>query len=77
SWFVPAPSTVTIRNPIGAGDAFVAGLATGLVRGWPIERAVRLAAATGSASVETVQPGAVERERAAELARAVVPIAIE
>jgi fructose-1-phosphate kinase PfkB-like protein len=47
------------------------------VRGWPIERAVRLAVAAGSASVETVQPGAVERERAAELARAVVPIAIE
>jgi 1-phosphofructokinase family hexose kinase len=77
SWFVSAPSTVTIRNPIGAGDAFVAGLATGLLRGWPIEHAVRLAVAAGSASVETVQPGAVERKRAAELARAVVPIAIE
>ena len=76
-WFVPAPSAVTIRNPIGAGDAFVAGLATGLLHGWPIERAARLAVAAGSASVETLQPGAVERGRVEELERAVVPIAIE
>lgn len=76
-WFVPAPSAVTVRNPIGAGDAFVAGLATGLLRGWPIERAVRLAVAAGSASVETLQPGAVERGRVEELAGAVAPVVIE
>jgi len=76
-WFVPAPSPVTVRNPIGAGDAFVAGLASGLLRGWPIERAVRLAVAAGSASVETLQPGAVARERVEQLAGAVAPVVIE
>jgi 1-phosphofructokinase family hexose kinase len=67
SWFVPAPSTVTIRNPIGAGDAFVAGLAAGIARGLPLVEAVRLAVAAGSASVETLQPGALDKERVAEL----------
>jgi len=67
SWFVPAPSTVTIRNPIGAGDAFVAGFAAGIARGLPLVEAVRLAVAAGSASVETLQPGALDEERVAEL----------
>ncbi|MDW7982592.1 MAG: hexose kinase [Thermomicrobium sp.] len=65
-WFVPAPE-VHVCNPIGAGDAFVAGLAVGLLRHWPLVEAVRLAVAAGSASVETVQPGALDRRRVEEL----------
>jgi 1-phosphofructokinase family hexose kinase len=68
SWFVPRRRlSVTIRNPIGAGDAFVAGFAAGIARGLPLVEAVRLAVAAGSASVETLQPGALDEERVAEL----------
>lgn len=65
-WFASAPQ-VEVRNPIGAGDAFVAGFAVGLRRGWPLEEALRLAVAAGSASVETLQPGALKPERVEEL----------
>ena len=65
-WFATAPPVVT-RNPIGAGDAFAAGFAAGIARGLPLVEAVRLAVAAGSASVETLQPGALDVERVAEL----------
>ncbi len=70
-WFASAPQA-QVRNPIGAGDAFVAGLAVGLARGWPFEEAVRLAVAAGSASVETLQPGALNPERVEEFRQRVV-----
>lgn len=38
---------------VGAGDAMVAGVAVGLIRGWPLERAVRLGIAAGSATLLT------------------------
>jgi 1-phosphofructokinase family hexose kinase len=65
-WFATAPPVVT-RNPISAGDAFAAGFAAGMARGLPLVEAVRLAVAAGSASVETLQPGALDEERVAEL----------
>ena len=65
-WFATAPPVVT-RNPIGAGDAFAAGFAAGIARGLPLVEAVRLAVAAGSASVGTLQPGALDEERVAEL----------
>jgi len=71
AWFVPAPPAA-VRNPIGAGDAFVAGLVAGLVRGWTLENAVQLAVAAGSASVETLQPGALVPARVDELLRGMV-----
>ena len=38
---------------VGAGDAMVAGVAVGMIRGWPVEQAVRLGIAAGSATLLT------------------------
>jgi 1-phosphofructokinase family hexose kinase len=58
---------VALRNPIGAGDALVGGLAAALERGEPFARAVRAGLATAAASVETATAGEIEATRAAEL----------
>jgi 5-dehydro-2-deoxygluconokinase len=42
------PFRITVLNVLGAGDAFASGLITGLRRGWPLDRAVRLGNATGA-----------------------------
>jgi 1-phosphofructokinase family hexose kinase len=64
---------VTVRNPIGAGDALVGGLAAALERGEPLDRAVRAGLATAAASVETATAGEIDPERAAELEAAGAP----
>jgi 1-phosphofructokinase family hexose kinase len=63
----PAPA-VTVRNPIGAGDALVGGLGVALERGEPFERAVVLGLATAAASVESARAGGVDPGRARALA---------
>src|SRR5205823_2311675 len=45
--WVPAPA-VTVRNPIGAGDAFTAALASSLANGADLPAAVAYAVAVGS-----------------------------
>ena len=59
--------TVRVVNPIGAGDAFAAGLAAALARGEDLAIAAAEAVATGAASVESPLAGQLERERAREL----------
>ncbi len=56
------------RYPVGSGDAFLAGLVTGLDRGddWP--DALRLALGAGTANSEIVGAGRVDPARAVELA---------
>ncbi len=61
SW-VPA-RRVRVRNPIGAGDALVGGLAVALERGAPFGAAVAAALAAAAASVETDGAGAVDPAR--------------
>ena len=63
----PAPQ-VPVRNPIGAGDSVVGGLAVALERGTTLRAAVAAGLATGAASVETAKAGAIDPARAAELA---------
>ena len=46
---VPAPGPVV--DTTGAGDAFYAGLLTGLLRGMTVQQAGRLAAAAGACCV--------------------------
>jgi 1-phosphofructokinase family hexose kinase len=70
-WWVDAPPVAQVRNPIGAGDAFVGGLGLALERGEPFASAVAAGIATGAASVETDIAGAVVRARVAALLRAV------
>jgi len=47
--------TVPVRNTVGAGDSFLAGLVLGLARSQPPEEALRLAIATAAAAV--MSPG--------------------
>jgi 1-phosphofructokinase family hexose kinase len=65
--WLPAPQ-VTVRNPVGAGDALVGGLGVALERGAPLARAAALGVAAGAASVETEKAGTLDGARAAALA---------
>jgi 1-phosphofructokinase len=65
--WLPAP-VVTVRNPIGAGDAFAAGFAATLERGADLLAAARAAIAAGAASVEHPLAGALDPARARQLA---------
>jgi 2-dehydro-3-deoxygluconokinase len=40
-----------VVDPVGAGDAFAAGVISGLLRGWPPVNGARLGAALGAAAV--------------------------
>ena len=60
-WIVPP--RVPARNPVGAGDAFAAGLVAALERGARRAEAVVEATATAAASVETLLPGQVDPQR--------------
>ncbi len=66
SW-IGAPA-VTVRNPIGAGDALVGGLAVALEARESFARAAALAVAAGAASVETERAGTLVAGRASGLA---------
>jgi fructose-1-phosphate kinase PfkB-like protein len=60
-FWIDAPELAEV-NPVGAGDAFAAGLAVGLERGATLREAAMLAVATGSASVTTELAGRVDAE---------------
>ena len=64
---------VTVRNPIGAGDALAGGLAAALERGATLERAVAAGLAAAAASVETATAGEMDPARAAALEAAASP----
>ncbi len=53
------PPRIAVMNPIGSGDAFAAGLVSGLLRGEDLGQACRWAAATGAANALTPMPGEV------------------
>lgn len=64
------------RYPVGSGDAFLAGLVTGLDRGMAWDEALCLALGAASANAELPGAGALDPARAQELARqAVVRVA--
>lgn len=65
-WWLAAPPA-RVSNPIGAGDAFAAGLAAALARGEPATVAAREAVATGTAGVESPLGGHFDRARMREL----------
>jgi 1-phosphofructokinase family hexose kinase len=70
-WLV-APSA-HVRNPIGAGDALVAGLVGSLERGEGLDAAVQVGLACAGASVETEIPGLVDRDRVNTLIQQIEP----
>jgi fructose-1-phosphate kinase PfkB-like protein len=65
-WVPTAPAEVV--NPIGAGDSFVAGLVEALEAGRTSIDAVVFAVATATASVEQERAGALDPERARQIA---------
>jgi len=65
--WIAAPA-VTVSNPMGAGDAFAAGLAAGFARGSAVDQAARFAVGVASASVEHDRAGWLDAGRASELA---------
>ena len=71
-FWVAAP-TVTEVNPIGAGDAFAAGLGAGLELGEPLDRAAVRAVASGSASVTRPLAGDVDPTLLATLLASLTP----
>lgn len=53
-WQISMPP-IEAKNPVGSGDAFVAGLSLGLVKNLPLKDALALAAAAGAANA--LEPG--------------------
>jgi 1-phosphofructokinase family hexose kinase len=66
--WIPAPRVAEVRNPIGAGDAFLAALAGVWEGGAELLEAARSGAAAGAASVEHPTAGVLDPERARVLA---------
>jgi len=66
-----APPSVKTLNPVGAGDALVAGFAVGLLRGMELEEMASLGVAAGTASVEKGREGILSLKRIEELAKEV------
>jgi len=61
--FAAVPVTIPPGGSgVGAGDAMLAGVAVGLIRGWPVDEAARLGIATGAATLLT--PGTAPCTRA-------------
>ncbi|WP_117209344.1 1-phosphofructokinase family hexose kinase [Allorhizocola rhizosphaerae] len=69
-WLSAVP--VNVKNPIGAGDSFVGGLAEALESGSEPLHAIAFAVGTASASVEQELAGGVDPGRAHEIAAQVV-----
>jgi 1-phosphofructokinase family hexose kinase len=59
---VISPPAVEARNPVGAGDCLLAGVAVALARGDTIENVLRLGVASGTAKVLSPDTGVVRRE---------------
>jgi fructose-1-phosphate kinase PfkB-like protein len=68
-WFHRA--AVTVVNPVGAGDAMVAGVAVALERGQSLPAAARYGVATAADSVRRPGPAEVEPAAVAALLEAV------
>ncbi len=64
--WLPA-AAVAARNPIGAGDALLAGLAAALEAGAQLAEAACAGVAAAGAAVEDVRPGRLDPERARAL----------
>jgi tagatose 6-phosphate kinase len=65
-----APPVVRVRNPIGCGDAMLAGLLATLDRG-SVEEALRFGTSLAAADAESERAGRPDAERARALASAV------
>ena len=60
---------ITAVNPVGSGDAFVAGMAFSIARGYAIEDAIRMASACGTANALEKESGFVTKSVVEELVK--------
>jgi tagatose 6-phosphate kinase len=67
-WSVKPPRVKAV-NPVGSGDAMLAGMACALWRGEPVTDVVRLGVACGAANALTPLPGMVRRADVQKLLR--------
>ncbi len=73
-----APVEVPPGSGVGAGDAMLAAVAVGLVRGWPLEKATRLGVAAGAAMLLTPGTAPCTREDTERLfAQTTSPVAVD
>jgi 2-dehydro-3-deoxygluconokinase len=72
------PLPVTTIDPVGAGDAFGAGIVTGVLRGWDLREAARLGSVLGSAVVGSRGDweGLPGPDRARELLEQLAPVEV-
>lgn len=63
---------VNVVNPVGSGDAYVAGMATAIRRGWRIEDAIRFASACGTANAMERESGFVTKRTVEELVSRII-----
>lgn len=64
------PPRIKALNPIGSGDAMMAGIAAGLAQGQSLDAAVNLGVACGASNALTETPGAVNLRTIKRLMRA-------
>ena len=62
-----APPTIKEVNPVGSGDALVAGFAIGLLNNMPLEKTAKLACAMGAANASSWDIGHFTQEEVASL----------
>jgi tagatose 6-phosphate kinase len=62
---------IEVINPVGSGDAFVAGMAVGITRNLPIEQSLSLASACGAANAMEARTGYVSVENVNAIAEAI------
>ena len=55
-------TSASVRNVVGSGDCFLAGMAVAIKRGMPLDEALRLAVACGVANAQTEETGYAERD---------------
>lgn len=65
--YTAAPPAVQAVNALGSGDALVAGVALGRVRGWTPAECLRFGVACGAANAATWDPGGIDPALVAEL----------
>lgn len=53
---------IEVKNPVGSGDSFIAGMAIGILHQMNLEESVRLAAACGSANALEKESGFVRKD---------------
>ncbi len=66
--YLATPPPVACRNPLGSGDAMVAGFLYAWLQGWPAEELIRFAVAAGSVNARHTMPGYANLEEIKALA---------